>query len=49
MRASVAVVSVGLGTLLFQKEAADPAQLRGIVLGIATELAAAAPAPTVTA
>src|SRR5689334_8904863 len=49
VRASVAVVSVGLGTLLFQKEAADPAQLREIVLGIATELAAAAPAPTVTA
>ena len=49
MRASVAVVSVGLGTLLFQKEAADPAELREIVLGIATELAAAAPTPAATA
>jgi AcrR family transcriptional regulator len=48
VRASVAVVSVGLGTLLFQKEAADPAQLRGIVLGIATELAAAAPTSIAT-
>jgi AcrR family transcriptional regulator len=49
VRASVAVVSVGLGTLLFRKEAADPAELREIALGIATELAGAAPAPTATA
>ena len=46
VRASVAVVSIGLGSLLFQKEAADPAELREIVLGIATELADATPAPT---
>jgi AcrR family transcriptional regulator len=49
VRASVAVVSVGLGSMLFQKEAADPAELREIVLGIATELAGATPAPTATA
>jgi AcrR family transcriptional regulator len=49
VRASVAVVSIGLGSMLFQKEAADPAELREIVLGIATELASAAPAPTATA
>ena len=49
VRASVAVISVGLGTMLFQKEAADPAQLREVVLGIATELAGAPPTPTATA
>ena len=49
VRASVAVVSIGLGSMLFQKEAADPAELREIVLGIATGLADATPAPTATA
>jgi AcrR family transcriptional regulator len=48
VRASVAVVSIGLGSLLFQKEAADPAELREIVLGIATELAGATPKPSLS-
>jgi hypothetical protein len=38
-------VSIGLGSMLFQKEAADLAELREIVLGIATELAGATPEP----
>jgi AcrR family transcriptional regulator len=48
VRASVAVVSIGLGSMLFQKEAADPAALREIVLGIATELAGASPEPSLS-
>jgi AcrR family transcriptional regulator len=44
VRASMAVVSVGLSCMLFQREAADPAELHQIVLDLACELAGV-PAP----
>jgi AcrR family transcriptional regulator len=43
IRASMAVVSVGLGCLLFQSEAASAGELRGELLDLACELAAAGP------
>ncbi len=43
VRATVAVVSVGIGCLLFQDEAASAGELREISLEIANELAAAGP------
>jgi hypothetical protein len=39
----MAVVSVGLGCLLFQSEAASPGELREELLDLACELAAAGP------
>jgi AcrR family transcriptional regulator len=39
VRASMAVVSVGLSCMLFQRETADPAELHQIVLDLACELA----------
>jgi hypothetical protein len=44
VRASMAVVSVGLSCMLYQQEAADPAELHHIVLDLACELAGV-PAP----
>jgi AcrR family transcriptional regulator len=52
VRASLAVVSVGLGCLLFEQEASDPAELRDIVLAISGDLVgapAAAPVPATVA
>ena len=47
VRASMAVVSVGLSCMLYQREAADPAELHQIVLDLACELAdVPAPPPT---
>ncbi len=47
VRASMAVASVGLGCMLYQREAADPAELHQIVLDLACELAdVPAPPPT---
>ncbi len=43
VRASMAVVAVGLGCMLFQKEVTDPAELRDVVLDIARDLAGATP------
>ncbi|HUY51420.1 MAG TPA: TetR/AcrR family transcriptional regulator [Streptosporangiaceae bacterium] len=43
VRASMAVISVGLSCMLFQQEAADPAELRGIVLDLSCELAGVEP------
>ena len=43
VRASMAVVAVGLGCMLFQKEVTDPAELREVVLDIARDLADADP------
>jgi AcrR family transcriptional regulator len=39
VRASMAVVSVGLSCMLFKNEAADPAELRAIIRDTASELA----------
>jgi AcrR family transcriptional regulator len=43
VRASVAVVSVGISCLLFDKDAGAPGELHGIVLETACELAGVAP------
>jgi AcrR family transcriptional regulator len=43
VRASVAVVSVGISCLLFEKDAGAPGELHGIVLETACELAGVAP------
>jgi hypothetical protein len=44
VRAAMAVVSVGLCSLLFGQEAGSPAELHAAVLGVACELAGADPA-----
>jgi AcrR family transcriptional regulator len=43
VRASAALAAVGLGCMLFQHEAPDPAELRAIVLEIARDLTASPP------
>jgi AcrR family transcriptional regulator len=43
VRASMAVASVGMGCMLYRDEAADPAELRDIVLEIARDLTGTAP------
>jgi AcrR family transcriptional regulator len=45
VRASMAVVSVGLSCMLYQREATDPAELHQVVLDLACELADV-PAPS---
>jgi AcrR family transcriptional regulator len=44
VRAAMAVVSVGMSSLLFAREASSPAELHAAVLGVACELAGADPA-----
>ena len=44
VRAAMAVVSVGMSSLLFAQEAGSPAELHATVLGVACELAGAEPA-----
>jgi AcrR family transcriptional regulator len=43
IRASLALVSIGLGCMLFQSQAASPEELRDTVLDIACDLASAQP------
>jgi AcrR family transcriptional regulator len=41
VRAAMSVVTIGMGTLLFQHDAASPGELRDAVLGVACDLASA--------
>jgi AcrR family transcriptional regulator len=43
LRASISLATIGLGCMLYQEEAASPAELRAVVLDVACELADAAP------
>lgn len=43
VRATLSVISIGLGCMLYQSEAGSPEELREVLLGIASELAQAEP------